>query len=101
MQDPLQIGNYSDLDLQEFKAERLLKLLVAICDRAQEEVRMVPIWEAKRIERYRARQEQHDRNLEDYNSAREAFVRNSWEVDKWVRSQSQGGRGRQGGRVDE
>lgn len=89
MQEPLQIGDYSDLDLQEFKVQCLPKLVVAIRDRAEEELRMAPVWEAERLARYQALQEEHERNLRDYQTAREALARDTREVNEWVRRQNQ------------
>jgi len=87
MQDPLDISNYTDLDLEEFRVRWPPKLVAAIRDCAQEEERMAPIWEQQRLEQLRRRQEEQEANLRDYHLAKENFVRTSQEVEEWLHRQ--------------
>ena len=84
-QDPLNISNYTDLDVNEFRVKWPPLLVAAIQDRVDEEQRMAPVWEQQRREQFLRRHAEYEAELQDYHSARENFACDSAEVNEWVR----------------
>ena len=85
LQDPLNISNYSDLDVDEFRVKWPPMLVTTIRNRTEEEERMGPVWEQRRIEQLRRRHEEYEAELRDFHSARENFDRTTIEVNEWLR----------------
>lgn len=64
-----------------------MKLLVAITDRAEEEIRMAPIWEQERLDRIQRREEQREASLREFQTAQAGYRRLTREVEEWAATQ--------------
>lgn len=66
----------------QFRVQWPPKLVLAIRNRAEEQVRMAPIWEQQRIENLRRQIEEHNASLQDYEIARQNHACLEQEVKK-------------------
>ena len=69
MQDPLDISNCYELDLDKFRVKWEPLLVVAILDHVQEVDRIAPIWEQEQRERWRRIDKENNEKIQDFNLA--------------------------------